>query len=295
MKTWTSVELIRWTADYLAEKGFADSRLNAELLLAGVLGVKRLDLYLQFERPLAPEELSEFKGRLKRRVRHEPLQYISGSAQFRELLLTVDTRALIPRPETELLVGEVLAWSAEYPECDVLDIGTGTGAIALSLRKEGHFGRIVATDISEDALALARENLVATLPGLEIEFRPGSVFQPVQGERFDVIVSNPPYVAEGERGDLASEVIDWEPIGALFSGADGLDLIREIVADAPEYLNPGGLLALEIGAAQAEKVAGMVRRGPSFGEPVVRRDLAGRDRIVLAELVKASDQIRTSR
>ena len=291
LKVWTSVELIRWTADYLAEKGFPDSRLNAELLLAGVLGVKRLDLYLQFERPLAAEELAEFKSRLKRRVRHEPLQYIAGTAQFRDLLLSVDPRVLIPRPETELLVGEVLAWSARRSAGDVLDLGTGSGAIALSLRQEGTFGRIVATDVSEDALQLARANLSANLPGMDVDFRQGSLFAPVQGERFDIIVSNPPYVGERERDGLAREVVDWEPAAALFSGSDGLDVIREIVANAPEFLHPGGLLALEIGATQAHEVAGMVRHGPSFGEPIVRCDLAGRDRIVLAALSDTGDPV----
>jgi len=283
-RTWTPVELIRWTADYLAEKGLDDARLNAELLLAGVLGLKRLDLYLQFDRPLAAEELAEFKARLRRRLRSEPLQYIAGTAAFRGLTLKVDRRALIPRPETEVLVGEVLARTAGREGLDVVDLGTGTGAIALSLRTEGGFGRVVATDASPDALDLAREN--ADLAGLagSVEFRAGDGLGAVEGERFDVVVSNPPYIGERERGSLPAEVAAWEPSMALFSGDDGLALIREIVADAPDHLRPGGLLALEIGAEQAPAVTALIRATKRFDEPVVKPDLAGRERVVLAAL-----------
>src|SRR3712207_3704513 len=138
------MELVGWTANYLGEKGFHTPRLNAELLLAGTLGLKRLDLYLQFDRPLRAEELAEFKARLKRRAKHEPLQYIDGTAAFRELTLRVDPRVLIPRPETEVLVQEVLDWAAPRGARSALDVGTGSGAIALALATEGPFERVVA-------------------------------------------------------------------------------------------------------------------------------------------------------
>lgn len=275
--------MIRWTTDYLAGKGIREPRLNAELLLAGVLGLKRLDLYLQFDRPLQPAELDEYRARLKRRARHEPLQYIAGHADFRELRLKVDRRVLIPRPETEVLVGEVLAWASGRAGLSALDVGTGSGAIALSLATEGDFDRVVAVDLSEEALQVARENLVAT-PGARVEIRQGSLFDAVAGERFDVVVSNPPYVGERERETLDREVRDWEPGTALFSGDDGLDLIGTLVSRAPDHLAPGGLLALEIGAEQGPRVGELVRATGRFTEPRVRRDLAGRDRIVLAEL-----------
>lgn len=283
-KVWTVLEMVRWTTDYLSKRGFDEARLNAELLLSGVLGLKRLDLYLQFDRPLQPEELSEFKARLLRRTRHEPLQYIAGHTEFRRLRLRVDRRVLIPRPETEVLVGEVLAWARGRASLHAVDIGTGSGAIALSLAGEGPFERVVAVDVSADALELARENHRASAPDLPVEFRQGSVYAPLAGQRFDVVISNPPYVGEQEREQLDPEVREWEPSVALFSGPEGLDLIRELVRDAPGYLRPGGLLALEIGAAQAETVTQLIRATARFSEPVVRPDLAGRDRIILAEL-----------
>jgi release factor glutamine methyltransferase len=196
----------------------------------------------------------------------------------------VDRRVLIPRPETELLVGEVLAWSRGRERLSAVDIGTGSGAIALSLAMEGHFERVLATDASADALALAQENGRAAAPGAAVEFRLGRSYAPLAGERFDVVVSNPPYIAEHERPSLEAQVREWEPAQALFAGESGLEVIEELVAGAPAHLTPGGLLALEIGAGQAEAVAGLVRATGAFTEPALRRDLAGRDRIIRAEL-----------
>lgn len=277
------MEMVRWTEGYLREKGFESARLEAERLLAGTLGLKRLDLYLQFDRPLTSAELAEFKARLRRRAKREPLQYIEGEAAFRDLLLRVDRRVLIPRPETELLVDEVLAWARGREGLRALDVGTGSGAIALSLATEGSFAQVVATDVSADALEVASANRDAAAPDAAVEFREGSVYEPVRGERFDVVVSNPPYIGEAERETLDVGVRDWEPARALFSGEAGLEVIRELVAGAPEALRPGGLLALEIGWQQADAVASLVRAAGGFSEPVVRRDLAGRDRIVTAE------------
>jgi release factor glutamine methyltransferase len=280
---WSVLELIRWTAGYLAERGVADPRLDAELLLADSLGLKRLDLYLQFDRPLLAEELAEFKGRLRRRARREPLQYIAGTAAFRELRLRVDRRVLIPRPETEILVDHVLAWARGRTGLSALDVGTGSGAIALSLATEGEpFERVVATDVSPGALEVARSNLDGVRPSTPVDLREGALFEPVGRERFDVIVSNPPYVGEGERSEIEVEVAEWEPQVALFAGEDGLMVIRDLVRESPSHLRPGGLLALEIGAGQAAAVRGLF--GPAFSTVQVRADLTGRDRIVLAEL-----------
>ena len=282
-KRWTVVEMIRWTAEYLGGKNVHNARLNAELLLAGVLGLKRLDLYLQFDRPLSPEELAEFKERLRRRARREPLQYIDGTAAFRDLVLRVDPRVLIPRPETEVLVQEVLDWTRGRDDLSAVDVGTGSGAIALALATEGAFARVVALDAQADALAAARENHAFAAPDAPVEFRHGDLLAPVRGEAFDVVVSNPPYVGEEERASLDPEVRDWEPATALFAGVGGLDVIRRLVPQAAEALNPGGLLAMEIGAAQGAAVRQIIERTSAFGAPRVRPDLAGRDRVVLAE------------
>ena len=282
-KRWTVVELIGWTAEYLGGKNVHNARLNAELLLAGVLGLKRLDLYLQFDRPLRPEELAEFKERLRRRAKREPLQYIDGTAAFRDLVLRVDPRVLIPRPETEVLVQEVLDWARPRNDLVAVDVGTGSGAIALALATEGPFSRIVATDAQADALDAARENHAHAAPDAPVEFRLGDLLAPVRGEAFDVVVSNPPYVGSEEAASLDPEVRDWEPATALFAGVGGLDVIRRLVPQAAEALKPGGLLALEIGAAQGAAVRGIIEETNAFGAPRVRPDLAGRDRFVLAE------------
>jgi release factor glutamine methyltransferase len=283
------MELLRWTAEYLGEKGFHHARLNGEMLLSGVLGVKRLDLYLQFDRPLRPEELAEFKARLLRRAKREPLQYIEGEAHFRDLRLRVDPRVLIPRPETEQLVQRVLDWAAGRPGLAAADVGTGSGAIALALATEGPFQRVVATDVEPGALDAARANHALAAAEAAVEFRLGDGLAPLAGERFDALVSNPPYVATAERASLDTEVRDWEPAAALFAGDDGLEVIRRLVAGAPAVLKPGGLLALEIGAGQGAAVAELVRAAGGFGAPRVEKDLAGRDRIVLAELETSTE------
>jgi release factor glutamine methyltransferase len=278
------LELSRLAARHLTEKGVEDGRLDAELLLAHVLGVKRLDLYLQFERPLEPAEVGAYREAVRRRAHREPLQYITGEAAFRELTLGVDPRVLIPRPETEVLVGEVLRWTAGQGLSDpvALDLGTGSGAIALALLDEGPFRRVVATDPSADALDVAFANAARTGLSDGIELRAGGLYDPIgDGERYDVIVTNPPYVADRERDALMPEVRDHEPGAALFAGADGLALIRPIVHGAPAHLVGGGLLAIEIGLGQAEAVTALMREA-GFAAPRVVRDLAGHDRVVIA-------------
>jgi release factor glutamine methyltransferase len=278
--------MIRWTAEYLGGRNVHNPRLNAELLLAGVLACKRLDLYLQFDRPLSPEELAEFKDRLRRRARREPLQYIDGTAAFRDLVLRVDPRVLIPRPETERLVQEVLDWTRGRDNLTAVDVGTGSGAIALALATEGPFARVVAIDAQADALQAARENHAFAAADAPVEFLHGDLLEPVRGQAFDVVVSNPPYVGDEEAASLDPEVRDWEPGTALFAGVGGLDVIRRLVPQAAESLKPGGLLAMEIGVAQGAAVRGIIEATNAFGAPRVRPDLAGRDRVVLAERIR---------
>lgn len=299
------LDLTRLAADHLAEKGVEDARLDAELLLAHVLGIRRLDLYLQFERPLEPGEVAAYREAVRRRAAREPLQYITGEVEFRELTLAVDPRVLIPRPETEVLVGAVLAWAREEadggdaagagaaggdlagatggsPPGPVLEVGTGSGAIALSLLHEGPFERVVATDSSAAALEVAASNAARHGLGDRLALRHGPVWEPIgDGEEFRVIVANPPYVADGDEGGLEPEVREHEPGEALYAGGDGLGVIREIVVGAPSHVAAGGLLALEVGLGQAERVAALFRAA-GFPAPRVVEDLAGRERIVMA-------------
>ncbi len=283
---WTILRMILWSAEYLTEKGVEAGRLDAEWLLSTALGVDRLQLYLQYDRPLSPEEREAFKPLLRRRASREPLQYIIGRAAFRQLELKTDPRVLIPRPETEVLVQEVLDWASAAGKSlgRVWEMGTGTGAVALSLAVEGACTTIVATDSSPDALSVAADNAERyDVSGL-VEFREGSLFEPLEeGEEFDVIVSNPPYIAEGEKGELQPEVRDWEPPEALFAGEDGLDVIRQLVAGAPEHLLAGGFLALECGLGQAERIATDLNGTGAFAAVRIRPDLTGRPRFVIAE------------
>jgi len=282
-ESWTILRMILWSAEYLKNKGVETGRLDAEWLLAAALGVDRLQLYLKYDRPLSSEEREAFKPLLRRRAGREPLQYIIGRTGFRELELKTDPRVLIPRPETEVLVQEVLDWASAGAE-SVWDMGTGAGAVALSLAAEGTWTRVVATDVSPEALSVAADNAERYDLGGHVEFREGSLFEPLEeGERFDVIVSNPPYIAEGEKGELQPEVRDWEPPEALFAGADGLDVIRQLVAGAPKHLLSGGLLALECGLGQAEGIAADVQATGAFGAVRIRVDLTGRPRFVTAE------------
>ena len=281
---WTPIRLTRWSGAYLEEKGVEGGRLDSELLLAHVLNIRRLDLYLQYDRPLLPFELTAFKDLLRRRARREPLQHILGTVAFRELELAVDGRALIPRPETEVLVEEVLLWARETNATGLsaLDMGTGSGVIALSLLREGPFQRVVATDVSLDALSLARENAQGLGLSQAVEFRHGDGYAPLAaGERFDVVVSNPPYVPQGDREGLAPEVRDWDPPEALFAGPEGLDVLLPLVEQAGQHLSPGGLLAVEVGYGQAGKVARAMERTGVFREIRIRPDLAGQERILL--------------
>ena len=291
---WTLLRLILWSSEYLEGKGLSSGRLDAEYLLAHVLGTGRLQLYMDFERPLKQEELNQFRPLLKRRASREPLQYILGCQPFRELELSVYPGVLIPRPETEQLVDEVLAWflREEVDRPTALDVGTGSGAIALSLAAESG-AKVVATDISSVALGLARSNAEAA--GLEalIEFREGRIFEPIPAtDRFDAIVSNPPYVREVDELLLEPEVLDWEPREALFSGKDGLDVIRGLVAGAFQYLRPGGLLALEVGLGQAREVALLLEDSGHYTDVRIKRDHATLERFVIAHVQMGDEHAR---
>jgi release factor glutamine methyltransferase len=284
--SWTVLRLILWSADYLKEKGVESGRLDAEHLLAHVVGVGRLQLYLDFERPLTSAELDGFRPLLKRRAAREPLQYIIGRQPFRELDLEVEPGVLIPRPETEVLVEEVLAWlstRASSEDVTALDVGAGAGAICLSLAHEGSIARVIAVEVADQALEVARRNRDSAQLSDRVDLRRGSLFEPLSdGEVFDVIVSNPPYVPEVDEASLEPEVRDWEPRDALFAGQDGLDVLRQITTGARAHLKPGGLLALEVGAGQPATVAALIADTGQYEEIRILRDYAGKERFVFA-------------
>lgn len=277
----TVLEIIKKTTDFLAAKGVESARLNAELLIGHALGMKRMALYLQFERLLAEPELEKIRPLVRRRALREPLQYILGEAEFHGLKLKVDRRALIPRPETELLVESVIGACA-IPPASVLDLGTGSGAIALALAQKFPAAAITAVDASEEALALARENAAATGLADRVVFVASNWFGGLAAEvRFDLIVANPPYLTAAETAATAPEVRGHEPGTALTSADDGLADLRTIVAQAPPFLAAGGLLALETGIAQHAELLRLAAAA-GFTRTESRPDLTGRDRFVLA-------------
>jgi release factor glutamine methyltransferase len=277
----TVLEIVKKTTDFLQERGVESPRLNAELLIGHALGLKRMQLYLQFERLLAEPELEKIRPLVRRRGKREPVQYIVGETDFSGLKLKVDRRALIPRPETELLIELVVGRRATPPN-RVLDLGTGTGAIALALAKAWPEALVTAVDTSDDALALARENAAATGFEARVTFVASDWFAQVPAEpRFDVIVANPPYLSAEETAESRPEVRDFEPGLALTAADRGLAALTTILAEAPRFLAPGGLLALETGIAHhAELLPRSAAAG--FTKTESLPDLTGRERFFLA-------------
>lgn len=271
----TVADVLGLTSAYLAAKGSDTARLDGELLLGEVLGLSRLELYLHHDRPLTPAELDALRPLVRRRGEGEPVAYILGRAGFRGLELAVDPRVLIPRPETEGLVEVGLGLLPRNGA--LLDVGTGSGAIAIAAAQERPDALVVAVDASADALVVAAANAAAC--PVDVEFLQGDLVEPVVGRRFDVILANLPYIAEGDPR-VEDHVRRYEPSGALFAGADGLDLIRRLVPAAREIVAPGGALGLEIGAGQADVVTGLFEQSGYDG--IERhRDLAGHERIVV--------------
>ncbi|MDJ0849024.1 MAG: peptide chain release factor N(5)-glutamine methyltransferase [Myxococcota bacterium] len=280
-ETWTVLRLLRWTTDHFAERGIETARLDAECLLAHALGVERLRLYLDFEKPVTPDERAVFRELVRRRgAERVPVALLLGRREFWSLPLQVSPDVLVPRPETETLVQAALDLLPPDSEARVLEIGTGSGAIALALASERPGIRITATDLSAAALELARRNADELHMADRIRQVKGHLFDPVDGETFDLVVSNPPYVAESQRADLPPELLH-EPPGALFAGPDGTSVLRELVEGVHRVLAPGGALALELSPEQAPRVADWCR-AQGLHNVSERRDLAGRVRVVAA-------------
>lgn len=276
-------DLLDRLAEEFARPGVPPSRTEARDLIAGVLDQPRFWPSAHRQDVLDEATEIEIRAAAARRAEGMPLQYAIGRAAFRHLTLRVDPRVLIPRPETELLVDLVLA-AQRGGIGRVVDVGTGSGAIALALAAEGSFDEVHAIDLSPDALMVARENASA-IPEEKrscLRFHEGSLLKPVRGTLFDAVVSNPPYIAMSERAEMPALVRDWEPSMALFSGDGGMWAIRGLVPQAAEVLVPGGLLAMEVDSRRADLAAAAVRDDGRFTDIETRLDLTGRPRFVVA-------------
>ncbi len=277
----TLLEVIQKTADFFATRGVESPRLNAELIAGHVLGLPRMQLYLQFERLLAEPELERLRPLVKRRGQHEPLQYLLGAVEFFHVALKVDRRALIPRPETELLC-ELVTQQVPAPPATVLDLGTGCGAIALSLAAHYPAAAVTAVDLSADALTLARENAAQLGLTSRVRFLASDWFDALgPDECYDLVVANPPYLSAGELAAAAPEIREHEPALALSPGPEGWEALIRIIAGARRHLAPGGLLALETGIDQHARL-GECAAAAGYPRIEFRRDLTGRDRYLLA-------------
>ena len=277
----TVLEVIKKTTDFFAAKGIESPRLNAELLVGHALALKRMQLYMLFERPLTAAELESIRGLVRRRGQREPLQYILGEAEFFGLKLKVDRRALIPRPETERLL-ELVTERQAQPPATILDLGTGSGAIALGLAKLYPQALVTAVDLSDEALALSGENAAACGLAARVTLLRSDWFAELPAAaRFDLIVANPPYLSAEETAQTAPEVQGHEPLDALTAPDGGLADLRRILAAAPRFLTTGGLLALETGIAQHAELARLALEA-GFKRTESRPDLTGRDRFLLA-------------
>jgi release factor glutamine methyltransferase len=265
-------EVLRRATEYLAGKGVESPRLDAEHMLGKALGLSRVELYMHHDRPLEDAERDEFRALVRRRGEREPLAYVLGEWGFRRLTLKTDRRALVPRPETEVVVERCLALlNGGTPK--VLDVGTGTGAIALAIADEHPSARVTALEVSPDALALAREN--AALTGLSVEFVEGDLTGGLGESEYDLVVSNPPYVMQEEFATLQPEVRDWEPRLATVGG----EHTALIAQHALEALHQGGHVVLEVADTRAAEAAELLEL-LGYDNVVVTEDLAGRDRIV---------------
>jgi release factor glutamine methyltransferase len=314
--TWTVLDVVRWTTARFSERGLATPRLDAELLVAHVLSLPRVQLYVQFERALSPDELATLRALIKRRQAGESVAYLTGRKEFWKLEFAVDARVLVPRPDTETLIEEAIARlgapaegepapegaaavegepapegaaategaaavegaaAADAPAARIADIGTGAGALAITLAKLRPGAAVFASDASPPALEVARAN--AERLAAAVTFVEGDLGAPLAAHApFSLIVANLPYIPTGELASLPADVRS-EPASALDGGADGLDLVRRLIAEAPGLLAAGGALALEIGAGQAEATRALLG-GAGFDDIQTRRDLAGIERVV---------------
>jgi len=287
MTTWTIQKLLNWTTEYLTNKGVDSPRLSAELLLSHALGIKRIELYTQFDKQVPQQQLDKLHEMVKRAGLHEPVAYLTGKTEFYSLELDITADCLIPRPETELLVQRAIEFLRTRSGIQyVCDLCTGSGCIAAAIAKNFPDARVTATDISAAALEVAARNVEKHRLKEHIQLLCGDLFEPVIQQldvnQFDLIVCNPPYVSAAEYEILDKNVKEYEPESALLAGADGLDVYRRIIKKVDEFLKPGAALMLEIGYAQGPAVRELLEQTGAFVEIKIEKDPQDNDRVVTA-------------
>lgn len=282
---WTAGAVLEWTAGYFRKKGIPSARLDAEVLLAHALEVDRVQLYLDLDRPLLSSERDRYRELVKRRARREPTALITGTREFWSIPLRIVPGVLIPRPDTEILVETVVKEVRPITSPDILEIGTGSGAVAIAVATEHRQASVLASDIDFRALQTAMRNAQENGVSASVRFLASDLFRAVKpGTRFDVICSNPPYVPSEVIPTLEPEIVDFEPHRALDGGPEGLDTIRRLVAEARDYLKERGALILEIGDQQERSVREIFSSLGMFRDITVARDLAGKPRVVKGKL-----------
>jgi release factor glutamine methyltransferase len=288
-ETWTIGRLLDVTATFLKKKGIESPRLCADILLSHTLHRDRVNLYLHYDQPLTEGEIARFRSLIKRRLKREPVQYITGIQEFWSMDFMVGPQVLIPRPESEVLMEQVLSLCGEkrMPNPDrpmILDLCTGSGALVIALAREIQGASLWASDMSMDALELARKNSIKHGVESRIEFLQGDLLDPFlkQGMKFDAILSNPPYIPSGSLDALCPEVRDYEPMQALDGGEDGMIYIERIIADGPDCLNHRGWLLIEMDPEQLPLASTQVDHSGRYGERRYVKDYSHRDRILMA-------------
>jgi release factor glutamine methyltransferase len=284
--TWTVGKIIDWTTGHLKKHGSESPRLEAEILLAHARGCPRIQLYVQYNELLTDDQRTAMRDLVKRRAQAEPVAYLVGHREFFALDFRVTPDVLIPRPETETLVLQSIAAVKSIPNARILDMGTGSGCIAVATAVNVPAASVTAVDISSQALDVAKDNASRHAVAERIRFLEGDLFAPLStDDQFDLIVSNPPYVADGEMETLPADIRRHEPALALKAGQQGLDVISRLVAEAPSRLAPGGSLLIEISPEQAPAVTGLVHASGKFESPRTIKDSGGLERVVMARRI----------
>jgi len=296
MQNWTIQKLLNWVTEHFTEKGIDSPRLSAELLLSHVVGLKRIELYTQFDKPVARQQLNRLRDLVKRASQHEPVAYLVGKTEFYCLELNVTPDCMIPRPETEFLVERAIEFlRTRTGKQFVCDLCTGSGCIAVAIARNYPDCRIIATDISDAALSVAAKNIEKHRLKERIRLLCGDLFDPLapqlDADKFDLIVCNPPYVSAAEFEKLGRNIKDYEPKSALFAGADGLDIYRRIIEKVDTFLKPDTALMLEVGYNQGQAVKQLLEQAGCFSEIIIEKDTGNNDRIAIAKKQKTISKI----